>query len=381
VEGGALKGRLALADHVVQAAVDDPPADLPDQGAAEVADGLLLLDRPHADDAHVAARDLGVGDHRRARLRVGHDAEGGIGGRVGDRPPVGEGGLHHRLGLVQVDVADDHQHAVVGAVPPSVVADQLLARGAAHDVRKADRQPLRHPRSGKDGGEQLLEHPLARPLARVHLLQDDAALLLDALRQQAQAEGEVRHAQQALLHGLGVRVRQRKHERGLVEAREGVLVVAEGQADRFEVLHQLARREVLAAFEGHVLEEVRQPALVVILVDRSAAHVQPDAHALRRRLVRAQPAPEAVRERDDPHVRIDGQRGAQVEPGRLHRHRVHCECEQDGCQYACKAPSPPHRSLPQVRFRACLPKQDRPHSPEDQSTTDGGRSKRATCPA
>ena len=42
---------------------------------------------------------------------------------------------------------------------------------------------------------------------------------------------------------------------------------AEARADRLEERHQLAGLEVLGAVERHVLEEVREPALVVVFLD------------------------------------------------------------------------------------------------------------------
>ena len=55
---------------------------------------------------------------------------------------------------------------------------------------------------------------------------------------------------------------------------------AEARADRFEERHQLARLEVLGAVEGHVLEEVREAALIGILLDRAGVDGQPHRHAL-----------------------------------------------------------------------------------------------------
>ena len=47
---------------------------------------------------------------------------------------------------------------------------------------------------------------------------------------------------------------------------------AERHADRFEVGDELARFEVRRPVERHVLEHVREPALIVGFVDRAGLH-------------------------------------------------------------------------------------------------------------
>ena len=56
----------------------------------------------------------------------------------------------------------------------------------------------------------------------------------------------------------------------------------EPRAGRLEVRDQLAGLEVRAAVERHVLEHVREPLLVVGLVERSGLDRQPQQHALGR---------------------------------------------------------------------------------------------------
>jgi hypothetical protein len=64
-------------------------------------------------------------------------------------------------------------------------------------------------------------------------------------------------------------------------------VRTEARADTLEEGDEFARLEVLRAVERHVLEEVRQAALVVLLVDRADIDRQPQRHATCRARVAA----------------------------------------------------------------------------------------------
>ena len=105
------------------------------------------------------------------------------------------------------------------------------------------------------------------------------ALAVDRRRVQAQAQGDVGHEQHALGEQVAVGAGQRELIGRLVEAGEGVLVTAEGEAERLEERHHRTGRKIRRAIERHVLEVVREPLGRLRLVERAAAHVQPDAHA------------------------------------------------------------------------------------------------------
>ena len=64
-------------------------------------------------------------------------------------------------------------------------------------------------------------------------------------------------------------------------------VRAEARANGLEEPHQLARLEVLGAVERHVLEEVRQAALVGLFLQRADVHGQPHRDAIGRPAVLA----------------------------------------------------------------------------------------------
>ena len=96
---------------------------------------------------------------------------------------------------------------------------------------------------------------------------------------------------------------------------------AEARADRLEERHQLARLEMLAAVEGHVLEKVREAALIGVLLDRAGVDGEAHRDAIGRTLVLADEIAEAVRQPPGLHRRIDRQRAIERELRRNRRLR------------------------------------------------------------
>ena len=146
------------------------------------------------------------------------------------------------------------------ALQPVEVTDQvavLVARALAQSLQQLHR---RTPRS---------------TVARAQLLHDDAALGVDLLgpeRDEVRPVVQDQHGRvdDSLARGRDVRNVVNR----LVPARAGVEVVAEFHADGLQVLDELFSGKVLRAVEGHVLEEVGQTLLVVLLLD--GAHVVQD---------------------------------------------------------------------------------------------------------
>jgi hypothetical protein len=91
---------------------------------------------------------------------------------------------------------------------------------------------------------------------------------------------------------------------GLVEAGVGVEVGAESHADALEVIDDLLLLEVLRAVERHVLDEVGEPLLVVVLEHRAGVHRQAQLGPLLGAPVGADVVAEPVRQSADPHGRI-----------------------------------------------------------------------------
>ena len=111
-------------------------------------------------------------------------------------------------------------------------------------------------------------------------------------------------------HDVALVGRQVEHVDRFVEARVGVDVRPQPGADSLEVADELARLEVGAAVERHVLDEVREALLVVRFLERPRLDRQAQRHALFRPSVAPDEVFEAVRQRPGPDRRVERQNGA-----------------------------------------------------------------------
>jgi len=84
---------------------------------------------------------------------------------------------------------------------------------------------------------------------------------------------------------------------GLVEARVGVDVRAETHAGRLQKCHDVIFRKVTRAVEAHVLDEMRETALVVLFENGSRVDDEPELGSPQRLLVRAQVVAKPVGQR------------------------------------------------------------------------------------
>ena len=214
-----------------------------------------------------------------------------------------EGGRDGVLDRARVDVADGDHGLPLRAIPRVVVGAQPGRRRRSQDVGLADGQPVGVPRVVEDDRDLLVADPRAGAEPAAPLLDDDAAFLVDFGRVEVQAAGEVGERRQPACHDVALVGRQVEHVDGLVEARVGVHVRAEPGAEALEVADELAGLEVGAAVERHVLDEVREPLLVVGFLERPRLHGQPQRYALFRAPVAPDEVLEPVRQRPRPDRR------------------------------------------------------------------------------
>ncbi len=106
--------------------------------------------------------------------------------------------------------------------------------------------------------------------------------------------------------------RNLQHVHGLVERRVRIQVRAETRSDRFQVSNDLVPGERLGSVEQHVLDEMREPALVVVFVDRAGLHHQAELGALLGLLVLAHEDGDPVGERAPRNMGIEGERCVRV---------------------------------------------------------------------
>ena len=233
---------------------------------------------------HVCTLHLGVGEDTHDRLGVVGDTYHLLLRRIGRRSgDVGHHALDLLLDGIDVDVAHDNHRLIVGTVPLVIESLQVVVREVLQTVQITDQVTVLILRSAAHGLYHVDGRTPRGTVARTQLLHNDTALGVDLLGlQRNEVRPVVQHQQRRVYHALALNghighVILRKVPRG-----EGVEVGAELDADLFEILRQRLVGEILSAVEGHVLEEVRQPLLRIVLL--YGTHVMNDiklGHALR----------------------------------------------------------------------------------------------------
>jgi hypothetical protein len=304
---GAQEGRVPAARHLGQPRVHHRVEQRLHQAAPVVADaalGQLGVLEDHGDAGHARFR---IGGHADQRLGMAGKVVGGTRRAGRRRRDFAELVLDPALGLDGIDVADHRDRHPVRPVPFTRERAQPRRIRALDDVGIPDGEPLRVARAVHEDGELQALQARVRALAQPPLLQHDPALLVDLVLAQRPAAREVGEDGQALLHETAAIGGHLEHVHGLVEARVRVRVGTEARADGFQEPHELARCEVLAAVEGHVLEQVGEAALVVLLEDGSGVDGQSEGRAVLGAPVAADVVGHAVGQAAAPHGGIEGE--------------------------------------------------------------------------
>ena len=172
------------------------------------------------------------------------------------------------LHLIDVHVTHNDQRLVVRTVPLLVVSLQEGTLEVVDDFHQTDGHAMTVFRVGVQLRQVALQHTLRGTGTQAPLFVDDATLLLYLLLFQQQTVSPVIENQQT---GVDDALTGRRNItyiiHRLVNAGVGIQVRSELHADALTPAQQLVALEVLAAVESHVLQEVGQSALVVILLD------------------------------------------------------------------------------------------------------------------
>jgi hypothetical protein len=173
--------------------------------------------------------------------------------------------LDHRFDRRFVYIAYDHDRHEIGSIPVRV---KLLEPGGIRvldDLRCADRQAFGIARPFQQHRKLLVGNPLASAEPEPPFLEDDATLLLDLRRIERDVVRPVLHDEQRPIDDGGVLGRNLKLVNRLVEAGVRVDVRAEAHPERLHEIDDFEPRKVERPVEGHVLHEMREPSLVVLL--------------------------------------------------------------------------------------------------------------------
>ncbi len=216
------------------------------------------------------------------------------------------------LNLTGIDVAhDDDRHAAGTIVIPIELTEPIGWKTLEH-FGCANRNPVDVSAVAEERLELRLLHSRARAETSSPFLDHDATLAIDLGAVHRDAAREItQRFEPARERARSIRGHV-EQVYGLVEAGVRVHVRAKSRTDRLEIGDELTWLEVGAAVEGHVLEHVREPTLVVILVHRSSLDGQTQHRALLRPPVLTNEIPETVGKRAGLHGGVERQQRRRI---------------------------------------------------------------------
>ncbi len=314
VDVGGQEGSVGLHGNLLQTGV----SHLGDVGVHQVDEfthdervhlyrtGLVLVVDRNGGLAH-----LGIGVDRNDRLLVVGNNDYlflcRIGRRSGD---VGHQRLQFGLDAVHIHVADHDEGDQLRAVPLGVVVAQGLVGERLQKIEITDQVALFVAGAFAQRLDELHHRAPLGAVAGAELLHDNAALRVDLIRLEGDEvrpvvqdqQGRVDHALAGGAVHLDGHVGQTVG--GLVPAGGGIEVVAELDADLLGVFDHLLAGQVLRAVEGHVLQEVGQTLLVVLLLNGADIIQNPEVGHVLRLLVVADVVGHAILQPTDPYILV-----------------------------------------------------------------------------
>ena len=274
----------------------------------------LILERD------TATFGFGVGDDRYERFVVMVDGVDRTLSVVSATRHICPKGLYLRFNTVHVDVADYDDRLIVGTVPFMVVVTECLVLEVIDDGGVADDIAFRVLRTRVHELVQFLPYTSACGTSGSPLLEDHATLGIDLLVQKEQTATPVMHDQQRTIDDTGTVGRHvRETIDGLVDGGISVDVTTEIHTHGLEIIDDSFAREMLGTIERHVLQEVRQTVLMILLEDGTHGLCDMELSTLFRLLVMTDVISQSVVQLAVTNLRVDRQFLR-----RLLRRKAHC---------------------------------------------------------
>ena len=276
--------------------------------STQIADDFRARWRQLPQHTNGRCRDFLVGgDRHQRRIVAGYRC---IETRAFSRAPgnIAKGPLDQRLQRIRVCIPNRNHGHQVRAIP---ITPEAFERGRVcllENFRLPDGETIGIARTAKDHGKLFGPNAFARAKPDSPLRQHDAAFGDHLGRIEQHTEGDIAEKTKALLQNAGAVGRHRQDVDRFVESCLRVEVGAKSHADRFQILDDIVLREAFGTIERHVLDEVREPLLIIILENRAGVHDQTQLGALLRLLVAAHVVAQSIRQRPDAYRWIDRQR-------------------------------------------------------------------------
>src|SRR3546814_319978 len=222
--------------------------------------------------------------------------------------------LFHQL---RISVADHDHRRPVRPVPAFVKRAQAFRRRASQGCVSADRVTLGDLETGVEERPALLHHAGGELGSPAFFGEDDAPLRLDGGGIKQRRVDHVGEDVETEVDLLRVGAGKVELIDGLGRAGGRIGVAAEAGAQFLPGLPRLAVAEACRAAERHVLDEVRPPPLMVLLVERAGVDPEPDRDLAGGKRVLPHRIMDAVGERAEGPGLVAWNIAAAIEPVRV----------------------------------------------------------------
>ena len=270
----------------------------------EITDGFHRSVFVLADELHLAAGGLFVGANGYKRFLVGSNSVGLFFTRV----LFGGNAAEHRFDFVfhnfHVNVTDHDNSLQIRTIPIMVEVFNHLIVKSLQNIQLTDGHTVGVTGILHQDGPVLLAHTIVGTETETVFLDDDTALFVNLLVVVEQTGGPAFQNLEAEVNIAGIVCRHGNHIDGLVEAGVSVEVGTEHHTLAAQFVNHAVARETLNSVEGHVLGEVRQTLLVVVLLVGAGVHGETELHAVFRVVVLTDVIGHAIVQLAYRHVRI-----------------------------------------------------------------------------
>ena len=290
--------------HLLETGVKHSVVEINAELLAEITDGLHRSVFMLADELHLATRCFLIGTNSHKRLLIGTNAVNLFLARVLFGGDVAEHRLDFLLHRIHINVTNHDNGLQIRTVPIVIeILDHLVIK-SLQNVKLTDGHTIGVAGILHEDRPVLLAHTVVGTETETVFLDDDTALFINFLVVIKQTSGPATEDLEAEVDVVGIVERHGDHIDRLVEAGVGVEVGTEHHTLAAQVVNHAVARETFDTVEGHVLGEVRQALLIVVLLVGAGVHGETELHTVLRIRVFTNVVGQAVVQLANGHIRI-----------------------------------------------------------------------------
>ena len=306
VAGTCLQERsVSLFGQLVETFVEHAAHDVAEDRGTVVAHGALRSFLMFPEQHHAVACSLLVGGNsHKGFLIVGNAVNGTLFG-VDGSATLAEEGLHAAFHLIHIKVTHNNHSLHVGTIPVLIKTDNVVAFKTHNHTLQANGKTLSVTRALQHGGPSLVAQTVGSTQVATPLLMNNATLCLNLFGLEKQTATPAIEDVETHLHHGGIVGGHVHIIHRLVEAGVRINATAKLNAVLLQGINHRVAGETLNAIESHVLAEVSQTTLRLILEDRAGIGHHAELDAVLRHLVGTDVVGQAVVQLANTHFLVD----------------------------------------------------------------------------